>query len=724
MSVQPGDLPVGYQNTPVVDVETGESQYDNAGNRLYTRTNYQVPAEGIAGSGLAALAAKTEEDWVGQFADSLLDTIDPLNALFLNIATTVMEFFSNLVDLPGMLAALDNVLQFVYNLLDSSGLLDFLAWLWNRFGEVAESFLKPVMEFLAWLWDKFGDVVEAVLKPIFDFLEYLWNQLSPYIEPFINPFMNFVAWVLDTFGDVIKTVLTGFFNLMMFIANLIDFSFLQDLLQPVFDFFKSLGVGPAAFLELVKNAFAAFANLTSGGIPFIQGVINSVAAALGQSADNLLSWARGLLPRGDLLGLLQGLFGQFLALFPVANINNTKVNLLNTGEFRFSSTVEAAAGWSWDSSRNKTGSVGGSAKVTANGTNRILYSNQNISVASGDQIAATAYVYTQSFTANVAAPIRLLLIPFAGATQQTSVVLAQRGVSNNEWGLIGNESSPWKVPAGVTSVQLGLQVTSGGTGGTVNWDDVWLFKAGLMQQGLVAQLVGALSGFIGGLLGLPTPPALSDDGASQTDSYNAGKSLADTADATDLNLQDTNSTLFGDPDGGTIDDLAGVLGVSLTSGSGARMSRTDTTNLVTAQNGNRKFSNFYSVNSASADITASASASSFTVTYAGYYLVEVAYTTNADTGLAGAFNVAPAVYIGNSDTPFKVGADSFGSYGFGLGGFARSAQSSFIVYLPAGGSVTAGYVNRLGTKESFFVGDANGANCYYSIAMLNRTEEG
>ena len=54
----------------------------------------------------------------------------------------------------------------------------------------------------------------------------------------------------------------------------------------------------------------------------------------------------------------------------------------------------------------------------------------------------------------------------------------------------------------------------------------------------------------------------------------------------------------------------------------------------------------------------------------------------------------------------------------------RSSMSAFIVYLPATGVVQAGYVNRMGEVTSFFQGDPDGANCYFSIAMLNRTDEG
>lgn len=695
----------------------------------------QVVPEGVQGyTGFADYANTTKEDYAQQLINPLvgqspLGVLTPIVQLFEDALTTIFTWISGLVDLPGIIDTLDSVLQFFYNLLDTSGLLDFLGWLWNEFGEVVEAFLKPVIEFLAWLWEQFGDAVEAFLKPIFEFLAYLWEQLQPFIEEFIKPFLAFVGINLDTFGDVIKSSLTTFFNLLMFVAENINnsFDFLQDLLQGVFDFFQGLGLNTAGFFELVKNGFAAFANLTAGGIPLIQGIINNVAAALGQTGENLLAWARGLIPRIDLLAALQALFGQFLAIVPIANVNNTKVNLLNTGEFKYSSTVEAAAGWSWDSSRNKSGSIGGSAKVTANSSNRILYSNQNIRVASGDKLSATAYVYTTSFTAVTADPIRLLLIPFAGTTQLTSVVLAARGASNNAWGLIGNESSPYTVPSNVTSVQLALQVNANATGGTVNWDDIWLFKTGLMQQGLVAQLVGALGGFIGGLLGLPGGAPLGDDGASPAAAYDSGKTLFDTADATDTNLATTNGTLFGDPDGGetVLPDALPLSEILSTSGSGALLRRTVTTLTPVSGGQNLTPQGFFNSVSASGDVQAvnTGTTTALRATLDGWYLVEIAFALNVAAWPENAgWNFSPVLYKSNSTSTgslavFKVGADAIQT----ATRTNRYAQSSFIVYLPAQYLVAAGYDAEATTGTPRIEAASTGVDTYFSLSLLNRS---
>ena len=75
-------------------------------------------------------------------------------------------------------------------------------------------------------------------------------------------------------------------------------------------------------------------------------------------------------------------------------------------------------------------------------------------------------------------------------------------------------------------------------------------------------------------------------------------------------------------------------------------------------------------------------------------------------------------------TLYKIGADALGSFGGGFGNYARSAHSSFIIYLEANQYVEAGYYNYSASNASFFEGDTNGVSTFFSIAMLNRTEEG
>jgi hypothetical protein len=65
-----------------------------------------------------------------------------------------------------------------------------------------------------------------------------------------------------------------------------------------------------------------------------------------------------------------------------------------------------------------------------------------------------------------------------------------------------------------------------------------------------------------------------------------------------------------------------------------------------------------------------------------------------------------------------VGAVNAFAVGPALG--SRFAQSTFIVYLPAGGAVKAGYNGR-GAANDLFGQDADGTQTYFSISMLNKT---
>ena len=188
----------------------------------------------------------------------------------------------------------------------------------------------------------------------------------------------------------------------------------------------------------------------------------------------------------------------------------------------------------------------------------------------------------------------------------------------------------------------------------------------------------------------------------------------------------------------TIPAIGAALGTTLTTGSGAKMSRTNTLTKVTANAGDNWFSGFFlnasgsiQQDQISPDITVSLNGR-YTVTHAGYYIVELGFRVNTSVpqaGVAGAlaagyFNLAPAIFLNGSSTPYKVGADSLGSFGGGFGNYSRSAHSTFIVYLGASGTVQAGYRNFGAANANFFQGDANGNSTYFSIAMLNRTPEG
>lgn len=637
-----------------------------------------VPTGGLSATGIAALAAISAQDWEDELYGAADTFLTPISELL----GKLFDLFAEFVDLDGFIEIASDVLGFFYNILDRAGFFDLLS------GGV---------DFFGWLVELGADAIETLIKPIVEFLQWVWELIGPTLQGLIEQVINF---------------LSPFLSPQQFV----------DILNAIFDYFSKLADGVDTVGDIVEALFSK--------IPIL-GPLVSKLTGRDSSGDNELDltalgeWARTLendvtVGVGKLTAAAERLLNGRL---PVGQISDTPVNILLQGDFLTSSTVEEKDGWSWDGSQSRTGS-GGSLRVTCNNTAQRIYCRQDIKVAEGDRLTLTGYVGTSpGYTSG---SMRLSIQPWGPEgsppvmTAKTVVNGTARTTSASTYQAL--PQLDYTVPAGVTSVQVSL-VANCNTGCNVYFDDIRLTKTGVLPQGLVTNLLDAINGI---LLG-----AGYTFGTGWQFLQTAVSGVAQDASNALTGNEDTNLVLFGDlgiPENDPLGVLAGQLGTPLLSGSGARMIRTDTANKVTAQTGNRKFTNFYTVNSASADITASASNGSFQVTHAGYYLVEVGFNANSSPPGAGAFSVAPAVYVGGSSTPYKVGGDAMGSYGTigdaTFGNWARSAQSSFIVYLPATGVVQAGYVNRQGEVSSFFQGDPDGANCYFSIAMLNRTDEG
>ena len=648
------------------------------GYPTYTENPYEggvdqvVPTDFIASSGLAALAAKTQQDWQEELFGGFDTTLTPLTDLL----GKLFGLFADFVDLDGFIEIVGDVLGFFYELLDRAGFFELLS---------------GVVEFFGWLVDLAVDSIEELIKPIVEFLQWVWDLIGPSLQGLLEQVIDFLGAFLNPqqFVDLFKTVIQFFSDLFIdgdgFTATVTDFINRLPLIGPIVAAItgKTEIDGSTLDLGALQTYFRGLEDQVTVGV-----------AGLTAAAERLLG-----------------------GIIPVGQISDTTVNLLSQGDFLTSSTVDPAGGWVWDSTRTRTG-TGGSLKVTCTGSSQRIYCKQDIRVAEGDRLTLSGYVNTTGFSSG---SMRLSIVPWGVSGGVMTAGTIQNGTarttSASTFQALSNLT--YTVPAGVTSIQVSLVVNCN-TGCNVFFDDIKLTKTGVLPQGLVTNLLDAINGILlgaGYTIGTGWTFLQDAIGLVTTDATNA-------IDET----EQINTTLFSDPGGGTLTTLATNLKAPLLTGSGARMSRTNTGTKVTALTGNRKFTSFYSVNSASTDITASASDGSFTVTHAGYYLVEVGFNANSSPPGAGAFSVAPAVYVGGSSTPYKVGGDAMGSYVLigeeQFGNWARSAQSSFIVYLPATGVVQAGYVNRMDEVTSFFQGDSDGANCYFSIAMLNRTAEG
>lgn len=620
-------------------------------------------------------------------------------------------------DLPGLL------LDFIEELPIIGILVKFVEAL-GFAPEMAESFLRPIFEFLDWLWQLVGEEAEGILKPIFEFLNWLFTEYGDEVETFLQPIADFLKWLLD------------------FIIARIDLAPFQALVEELVD---ALGgfVSAQGFVDLLTKLIEFFANLFRAvtgqlsiadlfnQIPIISSLVAVITgktsadgvaldlATLGQWARDVEKNSKGALDAITQLGvkLLGG------TLLPPPD-GNTEINLLSQGDFPVVENIDPADGWSWDNTTSSTAG-GGSAKLVATGTHR-LYSKQSITVQAGDVLTVACKVKTSGFTAGTGRSMALSLVHWNGTSRildgsgnPTNVQFTPRTTPASDWVSI---SGTYTVPAGVSSVQVRLAVTAN-SGATIWFDDVSVKKKSNMGQDYVSNLIQAWRDIYFRATGTASNVFWDSVGLA----IGGVKTLAGNAFGGVTTL---NGTLFDNPEeGGTtividaipVTAIGDELGTPLPTGSGGRMYRAS--GLVDAAAGPAAhvFSSFYSNADSSPDITASTSGGSFTVTYAGYYQVEVGFTVNAVPEFAGAFNVAPAVFVGND--LYKVGGAAFGSYAFGLGGYGRSAHSTFIVYLNAGQAVKAGYYNWFsGINDDFFDGGA--ASTYFSIAMLNRTDEG
>ncbi|AOT23766.1 minor tail protein [Mycobacterium phage TBond007] len=153
-------------------------------------------------------------------------------------------------------------------------------------------------------------------------------------------------------------------------------------------------------------------------------------------------------------------------------------------------------------------------------------------------------------------------------------------------------------------------------------------------------------------------------------------------------------------------------------GSGAKMSRLNTGNVNVSSGRRLAPTNFYdSLELATPDIKADVANAKFTVSLAGWYRVEIAFSLNSFAG-ASSFQVAPVLY--KNGAVHRVGTDAYGFQAFGAGTAARFAQTSFGVYLDAGDNVQVGYDSGASIVITMS-GEASGVETYFGISLLNRS---
>lgn len=610
-------------------------------------------------------------------------------------------------DLPGLL------LDFIEELPVIGILVKFVEAL-GFAPEMAESFLRPIFEFLDWLWQLVGEEAEGILKPIFEFLNWLFTEYGDEVETFLQPIADFLKWLLD------------------FIIARIDLAPFQDLVEELVD---ALGgfVSAQQFVDVFKTIIQFFFGLFNAGdgltatvsefidrLPLIGPIVSAITGkteADGVALDlgTLSAYFRGLDKQvtdgvSSLVSAANRLLG---GVIPVSQVGSSETNLLSQGDFLTSSTVDPAGGWSWDATRTRTGS-GGSLKATCTGSTQRIYCRQDIKVTEGDRLTLTGYVGTNGFTSG---SMQLSLVPWAPTgtppvmTQQTIVNGTARTTAANTFQALPQIS--YTVPAGVTSVQVSLAVNCN-SGAEVVFDDIVLKKTGVLGQSLVTNLIDAFNGILAG--------AGYTFGTGWTFLQTAVGLVTGTANNASNDIEDTNTVLFNNPDGGDLGTATSRFGeqINPTSGSGAMMVRTSASAVTCSAGRNLAPASFFdSVAISGSGITSTTSTGTFQVSQTGWYMVEICYRINVAFG-TGAFRVTPVLYKNGSE--YKVGSEAGFTWLGSTQVDQRYVQNSFIVYLTSGQTVQAGAdIAFAGGASSGLGGGAGAAENYFSISLLNKT---
>ncbi len=634
-----------------------------------------VPVGGLSATGIAALAAKTAQDW----EDELYGTADTFLTPISDLLGKLFDLFAEFVDIDGFVEIASDVLGFFYNLLDRAGFF---------------TLLEGTVAFFGWLTELGVDAIEALLKPLIEFLTGLWNFVVALISG-------------EDLQDLIEQVVN-------FLGGFLSGQNFVDLFQTIVQFFAGLFTDAEGFTASV-TAFINNLPLIGPIVAAITGKTEADGVALDLST--LSAYFRGLDKQvtDGVAGLIAAA-GKFLGgTVSVSQVSNTEQNLLSQGDFLTSSTVDPAGGWSWDSTRTRTGS-GGSLKATCIGSSQRIYCRQDIKVAAGDRLVLSGYVGTNSFTSG---SMQLSLQPWAPSggvmTAQTVVNGTARTTAANTFQALPVLN--YTVPAGVTSVQVSLVVNCN-SGAEVFFDDIVLKKTGVLGQGLVSNLIDAFNGILAG--------AGYVFGTGWEFLQTAVGLVTGTANDAFNNTEDTNTVLFNNPDGGTTIvpealDIPGIGGqINPTSGSGAMMVRTSASAVTCSAGRNLAPPNFFdSVALSGSGITSTTSTGTFQVSQTGWYMVEICYRINIAFG-TGAFRVTPVLYRNGAD--YKVGSEAGFTWLGSTQVDQRYVQNSFIVYLTANQTVQAGAdIAFAGGASSGLGGGAGAAENYFSISLLNKT---
>jgi len=179
----------------------------------------------------------------------------------------------------------------------------------------------------------------------------------------------------------------------------------------------------------------------------------------------------------------------------LGSVNQTQQEMTGNGTFLSAAAIDptaTAAGITWDKNNGKT--VDGSAKFTASGVTKSLFSNP-ITVTSGQKLSLSTYVKWASLgvVTGTTTPIELNVAKFLdGALVGYENVARAGGVgSNSTWTEL---SGVYTVPAGVDRVRMKLTVRGDALTGTVWFDEASMTRTNLLEGSWMNGILNTMSG--------------------------------------------------------------------------------------------------------------------------------------------------------------------------------------------------------------------------------------
>lgn len=381
----------------------------------------------------------------------------------------------------------------------------------------AEHFLLGYIVPLDSFTSVIGDIIDGWAEALgidADFIDAL-HQLLDAVQGITNDFLglfNSIADLFSIFGLGSDGSGFGIFGDLWHSVSMLfggfDIQTLGDITDPIFHTLAPWVKIVAQFIDWLDQIVKGF----SGGISSLEGVMNFISMfsplnfMSGNSTEGLWGQLASfvLLPFNILLGpnsLLNAfnIFGFLnpgnIPFIPVGHIGQDQPELLGEAAFGDPESIAAGgAGWTWDGTIGRTAL--GSAKATANGTNRMLVSDP-IYVSQDQALTISTWLIWANAAFSGSNHASLSINTYSGIN--FSDYIGTTNIANQT--LIGANQPTWQqlsgqytVPAGVTYLRFALRINNNITAGNVWFDDASCKKTGQIQQSWVSGLLDSLGG--------------------------------------------------------------------------------------------------------------------------------------------------------------------------------------------------------------------------------------